>query len=196
MCGTAQTSGFVEPILSTCKEPPAARSDSRLARGLKGGQLVLTSHAGGSGTKAVTIALSLVPSACIAIAVTFGAVGTTVAQQGDAGAEPGFYERVAFDAADTDGDGLVSLAELARDAAAGFSGLDTDRSETLTPGELGAHDPAMFSRIDADGDGVLTFPEVMTNKTRAFEAGDENEDGGLSFEEMVDAVETEQGART
>ncbi len=32
------------------------------------------------------------------------------------------YERFAFEAADTNGDGLISEAELARDAAAGFSG--------------------------------------------------------------------------
>jgi Ca2+-binding EF-hand superfamily protein len=68
----------------------------------------------------------------------------------------GVYERLAFDAADIDGDGFISEAELARDAAAGFSGLDQDRSETLTPEELGPHDPALFSRVDRDGDGVLT----------------------------------------
>jgi Ca2+-binding EF-hand superfamily protein len=135
----------------------------------------------------------LAPSLCFALAMALGAIGTAVAQQADGGAEPGAYERFAFDAADTDGDGLVSEAELARDAAAGFSGLDQDRSETLTPEELGPHDPAMFSRIDTNGDGVLSFSEVMTNKTRAFEEGDENEDGGLSFEEMVEAVEAEQG---
>jgi hypothetical protein len=103
--------------------------------------------------------------------MTLGVVGTAVAQQNDAGAEPGFYERVAFDAADTDGDGLISEGELARDAAAGFSGLDADRSETLTPQELGPHDPSMFSRIDANGDGVLTFSEVMTNKDSGVRRG-------------------------
>jgi len=119
---------------------------------------VLTFHERGPGRKAIAIAPSLVPSAYVAVAMTLGVVGTAVAQQNDAGAEPGFYERLTFDAADTDGDGLISEGELARDAAAGFSGLDADRSETLTPQELGPHDPSMFSRIDANGDGVLTFP--------------------------------------
>ena len=135
--------------------------------------------------------LSFGPSACLAAAIALGLVGTAVAQQADDSLEPGFYERFAFDAADTDGDGFVSEAELARDAAAGFSGLDTDRSETLTPDELGPHDPALFSRVDANGDGVLTFQEVMINKTGGFEDGDKNHDGLLSFEEMVDEVRVE-----
>jgi Ca2+-binding EF-hand superfamily protein len=127
----------------------------------------------------------------LAVAVTLGAIGTGVAQPADDAMAPGFYERFAFEAADTDGDGFVSEAELARDAAAGFSGLDTDRSETLTADELGPHDPALFSRVDANGDGVLTFQEVMINKTRGFEDGDKNHDGRLSFEEMVDEVRVE-----
>jgi Ca2+-binding EF-hand superfamily protein len=102
-------------------------------------------------------------------------------------------ERFAFNAADTDGDGVVSQAELARDAARGFATLDKDGSMTLTPSELGPHDPAQFSRVDANGDGKLTFNEVMTNKVRAFSQGDQDKDGGLSFEEMVEIVETETG---
>jgi Ca2+-binding EF-hand superfamily protein len=144
---------------------------------------------------AIAIAPVLVSAAYVAIAITFGATGTAAAQQADGGVEPGVYERFAFDAADTDGDGFVSEAELARDAAAGFSGLDRDGSGTLTPEELGPHDPAMFSRVDANGDGVLTFSEVMTNKTRAFEEGDKDQDGLLSFEDMVDAVQAELGVQ-
>jgi Ca2+-binding EF-hand superfamily protein len=137
---------------------------------------------------------SFMPSACLAVAVTLGVIGTAAAQQDENELTPGFYERLAFDAADTDGDGLVSEAELARDAAAGFSGLDVDRSGTLTPEELGPHDPAMFARVDADGDGVLTFSEVMLHKTQGFADADANQDGKLSFEEMVDGVEAELGA--
>lgn len=104
------------------------------------------------------------------------------------------YERMAFDAADTDGKGLVSLPELARDAAVGFATLDKDGSLTLTPAELGPHDPAQFKRVDTNGDGVLSFQEVMANKSRAFKEGDKDKNGGLSFEEMVTVVETEVGA--
>lgn len=102
-------------------------------------------------------------------------------------------ERLAFDAADTDGDGVVSEAELARDAARGFATLDRNGSETLTPDELGPHAPAQFSRVDANGDGALTFKEVMTNKVRALNEGDKNQDGGLSFEEMTVIVGAETG---
>ena len=96
-----------------------------------------------------------------------------------AGTDQLVRERFAFDAADSDGNGVVSEAELARDAARGFAALDKDGSQTLTPGELGPHDPALFTRVDANGDGVLTFSEVMQNKVRALKAGDDNEDGGL-----------------
>ena len=138
----------------------------------------------------------LVPSLCFAVAMVAGAAGSALAQQADgtaAGTGGWSYERVAFEAADSNTDGLVSEAELARDAAAGFSSLDKDGSGTLTRKELGPHDPAKFSRIDTNGDGVLTFSEVMVNKTRAFAAGDKNDDGGLSFEEMVDAASIDEG---
>ena len=102
-------------------------------------------------------------------------------------------EEIAFVAADTDGDGVVSAAELARDAAHGFATLDKDGSGTLTPEELGPHDPALFKRVDANGDGVLSFDEVMVNKMRALKAGDTDGDGGLSFDEMVVIVEKEAG---
>lgn len=149
---------------------------------LRGGKL---------GRTAIAVGPILARSAVVAVAAGLGAIGMAVAQQADPNIPPGVYERLAFDAADTDGDGFVSEAELARDAAAGFSGLDRDRSETLTPEELGPHDPALFSRVDANGDGVLTFSEVMINKTRGFEEGDKNHDGLLSFEEMVGEVKVE-----
>lgn len=132
-------------------------------------------------------------SAWVAAAMILSATGPAVAQV-DPAIPPDMAERFAFDAADTDDDGYVSEAELARDAAAGFSGLDRDRSGTLTPEELGPHDPALFARVDRNGDGVLTFNEVMTNKLRGFEDGDKNDDGLLSFQEMVDEVEDELGA--
>ncbi len=128
-------------------------------------------------------------AAWIAAAVTVMAIGTASAQT----TEPGFYERLAFDAADTDGDGFVNEAELARDAAAGFSALDQDRNDALRPDELETHDPADFARVDSNGDGLLTFSEVMANKTRGFQAGDKNGDGQHSFDEMVAQVRAEEG---
>ena len=144
----------------------------------------------------IQIARTLVPSLCFAIATVAGPIDSAVAQQAYgtmAETRTWGYEHMAFDAADSNTDGLVSEAELTRDAAAGFSSLDKDGSGTLTRKELGPHDPAKFSRIDTNGDGVLTFSEVMVNKTRAFTAGDKNNDRGLSFEEMVDAASIDQG---
>ena len=98
------------------------------------------------------------------------------------------YEKIAFEAADTDGNNLVSEGEFARDAAAAFSGLDRNHDRKLTPDELGT---ASFARIDVNGDGVLTFNEVMTYKMKAFKAADKNNDNALSFDEMVSAVTAE-----
>jgi Ca2+-binding EF-hand superfamily protein len=101
------------------------------------------------------------------------------------------YEMWAFEAADTDGDSLVSEGEFARDAAAAFAGLDANRDGKLTPQELGPHDARLFKRIDADADGFLTFNEIMTYKIKAFRAADKDGDGKLSFDEMVSAVKGE-----
>jgi hypothetical protein len=144
---------------------------------------------------AIAVAPMFGSAACLAIAMTLAVLSTAEAQQADPNIPPGIAERLAFDAADTNGDGFVSEAELARDAAAGFSGLDKDRSGTLTPEELGPHDPALFARVDRNGDGVLTFTEVMTNKTQGFQDGDKNHDGLLSFEEMVNEVMAEEGVK-
>jgi hypothetical protein len=105
------------------------------------------------------------------------------------------YEELAFEAADTDGNNLVSEGEFARDAAAAFSGLDVNRDGKLTPAELGPHDANRFARVDADGNGALTFPEVMTYKMKAFTSADKNQDGALSFDEMAEAVRAEVGKR-
>lgn len=112
-----------------------------------------------------------------------GAAQVPVGGQAQAGGMT--RERLAFDAADTDGDGRVSEAELARDAAAAFSALDKNRDRRLTRGELGEHDPRLFDRVDANRDGVLTFEEVMRFKIKGFEAADSDRDGALSFEEMT-----------
>ena len=127
--------------------------------------------------------------------ITVAAIGPGHAQQSPPASETSraAAEDFAFDAADTDGDDKISEAELARDAAAGFSGLDADRSRFLTPNELEPHDPALFSRVDANRDGKLSFSEVMTHKSRAFKEADKDKDGYLSFKEMRDAVAAEAG---
>src|SRR5690348_12655909 len=105
-------------------------------------------------------------AACVVTAAALGWAGARAQPEGEYS-----DEEIAFMAADTDGDGEVSLAELARDAARGFATLDRNHDGFLTPDELGPHDDALFRRVDANGDGKLTFEEVMANKARAFQAG-------------------------
>ena len=106
---------------------------------------------------------------------------------------PDSIEEFAFDAADTDGDGLIGEAELARDAAAGFTKLDENGDGVLTPDELGPHDPADFDSVDANGDGELTFNEIMDHKLEGFNAADKDGDGYLTLEEMIEGAAAEQG---
>ena len=143
---------------------------------------------GRAGPAIRAMALGITLSAVVAIEPGF-AQQAVPAVEDSAAAE----EHFAFDAADTNGDDEISEAELARDAAAGFSGLDVDRSLTLTPNELEPHDPAQFARVDKNGDGKLTFSEVMAHKSQAFKEADKNKDGYLSFKEMHDAVAAEVG---
>ena len=75
------------------------------------------------------------------------------------------YEQMSFEAADTDGNNLISEGEFVRDAAAGFAGLDRDHDGKLTPAELGNPDPRMFARIDTNGDGGLSFQEIVASVT-------------------------------
>jgi Ca2+-binding EF-hand superfamily protein len=103
------------------------------------------------------------------------------------------YQKFAFEAADTNGDDLISEGEFARDAAAAFAGLDSDHNMKLTPQELGPHAAERFRPVDASGDGMLTFDEVMKFKMKAFRAADKNNDDALSYDEMVDAVRKELG---
>lgn len=133
---------------------------------------------------------------CFALAMTVWAAGGASAQQAKGDPDDPMdlgptFQRVAFDAADTDGDGLVSEAEFGRDAAAAFAGLDQNRDRKLSPAELGPHDPQRFKQVDANGDGFLTFKEVMTFKMNAFKAGDKSGDGKLSYDEMVESVKAE-----
>jgi Ca2+-binding EF-hand superfamily protein len=153
---------------------------------------VLSPKKGGSRRVALAPAALGFP---VLIATMIVLVEPSIGQEHGDAMPPGAYERLAFDAADTDGDGFVSEAELARDAAAGFSGLDKDRSGSLTPEELGPHDATLFALVDGDGDGdgVLTFDEIIDHKAAGFEKADRDGDGLVSFGEMVDEAKSELG---
>jgi EF hand len=136
----------------------------------------------------------LLLSACLAIAVASGSTTAAWAWSAELPNPMDFgvvYEKIAFEAADNDGNNLVSEGEFARDAAAAFSGLDRNHYGKLTAEELGSPDPSKFARIDTNGDGFFTFTEVMTFKMKAFKAADKSGDRKLSYEEMVESVKAE-----
>ena len=94
--------------------------------------------------------------------------------------------REAFILADIDGDGCISLPELAREMAWRFAALDADHDDALTPDELGGQDPARFARLDKDGDGKLTFVEVMQAKEADFARADKAKTGCVTVVEVLE----------
>ncbi|MDG4884539.1 EF-hand domain-containing protein [Mesorhizobium sp. WSM4884] len=80
----------------------------------------------------------------------------------------------AFMAADTDGDGKVSLAEWTAfqekrkakgDPAKAFARMDTNKDGFVDKSELDAFLAKRFARIDKNGDGVLGADERPGHKT-------------------------------
>ena len=118
--------------------------------------------------------------------VRSAAAGEFIADEALEACQPAFRNRPQR-AAERD-DGVISEAELARDAAAAFTSMDRNRDRRLTHDELADAATADFAAVDADGDGSITFDEVMRHKTQAFDRADSNGDGMLSYEEMSAAV--------
>ncbi|WFP76355.1 acid-shock protein [Mesorhizobium sp. WSM4906] len=80
----------------------------------------------------------------------------------------------AFMAADTDGDGKVSLAEWTAfqekrkakgDPAKAFARMDTNKDGFVDKSELDAFLAKRFARLDKNGDGVLVADERPGHKT-------------------------------
>jgi hypothetical protein len=101
--------------------------------------------------------------------------------------------RQAFVLADIDGDGCVSLPELAREMAWRFAALDADHDDALTPDELDGQDPAKFARLDRDRDGRLTFVEVMQAKEADFARADKGKAGCVTVVEVLEFDGLEAG---
>lgn len=83
-------------------------------------------------------------------------------------------------AADIDGDGRISRAEMAAMAGAGkgghdpsrrFDAMDTNHDGCLDKAEIRAALKQRFHRMDANGDGVLTPDERMAGRTRHDQPG-------------------------
>ena len=74
-------------------------------------------------------------------------------------------------AADTDGDGKVSRAEMAamakngRDPSRRFDAIDLNHDGHVDPGEIRTALTQRFHRLDRNGDGVVTPDERMAGRT-------------------------------
>jgi hypothetical protein len=96
----------------------------------------------------------------------------------------------AFEAVDTNDDGVVDIDEFMAHYIAVANDLDTDDSDTLTMDELpDSIDPARFEMADRDGDGEISYPEVISERVYVFYSSDTNRDGVLSLDEVLAAEE-------
>ena len=83
--------------------------------------------------------------------------------------------------ADTNGDGMVSRAEAAAQAAARFDKMDTNKDGTLSADERTGPGGAMMAR--AGRDGAMTRADFLAQADKRFGRIDANKDGQLSTDE-------------
>ena len=135
------------------------------------------------------------PILMAAIVAGFGLVGTDAQAQG----------RADFATLDSNGDGQITMEELAAQGAARFATADTNGDGALSEAELLARASEraegraasivarMLERLDANEDGLIQQTEMPTpDGTRAerrFERADANDDGAISAEEFEAASE-------
>ncbi len=119
-------------------------------------------------------------SALLVGVVALGIVNPATAQYADES-----FSRLAFQAADQNGDDIVDEAEMASDTAAAFASRDANSDGLLEPGEISDMSPDVFNELDTDGDGKLTFNEIMREKIKLFYEEDPNRDGEWTLEEVI-----------
>jgi Ca2+-binding EF-hand superfamily protein len=115
----------------------------------------------------------------VSVLSSVGIVGVAAAQ-GD-GAEH-------FKKLDTNGDGVVTTAELTAGALERWTRSDTNKDGKVTADEakaqLATHKQEMFGKRDANGDGKLTKDETGKMPEARFTALDTDKDGALSVSEL------------
>lgn len=127
----------------------------------------------------VTIRAGCAALAASAMLVSGGALAQTAAPAVDEAAL-----RKAFDAADTNKDGVIDIDEAVGDAVLIFATLDKNHDRFLTLDELPRHDPARLKAADRNGDGKLSVGEVAADRVWEFFEADTNSNGVLTFEEV------------
>lgn len=119
------------------------------------------------------------------VAAAIGFMSLVTASAGSAASLAEAYSRLAFEAADGNGDQSIDEAELVADTAAGFVALDDNGDRRLDRRELQEPEAALFSRLDRNRDGSLSFAELLANKLEIFERIDAGKDGTLSIDEVM-----------
>ena len=93
---------------------------------------------------------------------------------------------------DLDGNGHVTLAEIAKDRELLFSAIDIDGDQTLSATEMRRRGRALeifrassiFDMLDINGDGKLSLHELQEPTRRWFSRYDKNQDGNLELQEL------------
>lgn len=100
--------------------------------------------------------------------------------------------RAAFEAADLDHDGVISLEEFHKNALLAWRTLDANRDGVIDQRELSILPKVLrlsllgsLKRADSDGDLKLSFKEVMNARMADFDAADTNRDDRLSLAEVL-----------
>lgn len=109
-------------------------------------------------------------------------------------------DRPGFAELDTNGDGMLSVAEMKAQGDARFAAMDANGDGVITADEIGAHSAQMaaqrsakmFERMlqwrDVDGDGGLSQAEMDGNQAeKMFARADADGDGAISAEEFEQA---------
>ena len=148
--------------------------------------------------RSLIAALILVPAIGIAADNTAGAKGPRSAGH--------------FSKADTNGDGKLSRAEVAKampHLAGKFDGIDTNKDGQLSRGELSAWKKARrgerqakaaerFKHADTDGDGAISRAEAEKHAPRLvkkFDRIDSDKDGKLTQDELRAYRETKRSSK-
>ena len=97
--------------------------------------------------------------------------------------------RVAFNAADKNGDGRLDREEFRQAAIEGFYFRDKEHKGYLTANQLPEASRAAFKAANVKGDGRLTLQEEVNAVMKDFEAADVDKDGALTYEEFKAYVE-------